>query len=113
MTVDHRWYTPDEPRPEHDKAWWAQALREARGGGWQLRTFSGHTWGKVVCDREVSSAHQMLIFSTGRVGENAAKQLQKLIRRCHHTRSSSTDDIERASRLISPSSLFVWEIASQ
>lgn len=101
MQVDHRWHTADEAWPDHAKPWWAEALREARGAGWQLRTFSGHTWGKVVCDREVPDAHEMLIFSTGRGGENAAKQLEKLIRRCHHKQSSPPhDDIERASRLL-------------
>ena len=75
----------------HDKPWWVDALRDARSAGWHLRTFSGHTWGKVVCDRELSDAHQMLIFSTGRGGENAAKQLQKLIDRCHHAHAVPDD----------------------
>ena len=39
--------------------------------------FTGHTWGKVVCDRDGPDAYQMLIFSTGRGGENAARQLQR------------------------------------
>jgi hypothetical protein len=99
--MDPRWYTPDDPWPVHDKPWWADALRDARRAGWQLRTFSGHTWGKVVCDRERSDAHQMLIFSTGRGGENAAKQLQKLIDRCQHTRATAADgDLVRAGRLL-------------
>jgi hypothetical protein len=97
--VDPRWYTPNEPWPTHDKPWWADALSDARRAGWQLRTFSGHTWGKVVCDRELPDAHQMLIFSTGRGGENAAKQLQKLIARCQHTRSTSGDSVQ-AGRLL-------------
>lgn len=106
--MDHRWYAPDEPWPEHDKPWWSAALREARVAGWQLRTFSGHTWGKVVCDREVPDAHQMLIFSTGRGGENAAKQLEKLIRRCHHSQMQSPDDdLERASRLLDGASMLL------
>jgi hypothetical protein len=99
--VDSRWYTPDEPWPTHDKPWWADALRDARSAGWHLRIFSGHTWGKVVCDRELSDAHQMLIFSTGRGGENAAKQLHKLIGRCHHARNQADDNtFVRAGRLL-------------
>ena len=100
--MDHRWYAPDEPWPAHDKQWWAEALGEARDAGWHLRTFAGHTWGKVVCDRDAPDAHQMLIFSTGRGGENAARQLQKLILRCRHTRPQATDDrgVERAGRLL-------------
>ena len=100
--MGHRWYAPDEPWPEHDKQWWAEALREARDAGWHLRTFAGHTWGKVVCDRDAPDAHQMLIFSTGRGGENAARQLQKLMLRCRHTRAQATDDggLERAGRLL-------------
>jgi hypothetical protein len=106
--VDHRWYTADEPWPDHAKPWWTQALHEARGAGWQLRTFSGHTWGKVVCDREATEPHQMLIFSTGRGGENAAKQLEKLIRRCHHKQSSPPDDdVVRASRLLEGASMLL------
>lgn len=106
--MDHRWYTPDEAWPDHAKPWWSAALREARLAGWQLRTFSGHTWGKVVCDREIPDAHQMLIFSTGRGGENAAKQLEILIRRCHHNQSGSPDDhVERASRLLDGASMLL------
>lgn len=101
-----RWYAPDEPWPEHDKQWWADSLREARAAGWHLRTFTGHTWGKVVCDRDAPDAHAMLIFSTGRGGENAARQLQKLIARCEHHRSGVDpgDDLECANRLLTGAS---------
>jgi hypothetical protein len=63
---------------------------------------AGHTWGKVVCKREVRDAHQMLVFSTGRgCDNNAAKQLEKVIRRCHHTHARTSDDgVERAGRLL-------------
>lgn len=99
--MDSRWYAPEEAWPVHDKPWWADALRNARSAGWHLRVFSGHTWGKVVCDRELSDAHQMLIFSSGRGGENAAKQLDKLVDRCHHAHAVVDDaTFVRAGRLL-------------
>lgn len=95
--MEHRWYGPDEPWPEHDQPWWTEALEVAREGRWHLITFSGHTWGKVVCSREVDDPHQKVIFSTGRGSENVARDLPKLVTRCKHSRDGAT--AEDAGRL--------------
>jgi hypothetical protein len=84
--VDHRWYGPDESWPQHGLPWWVDALEVAREAGWHLITFSGHTWGKVVCSRDVDDPHQKVIFSTGRASERVARDLPKLVLRCNHPR---------------------------
>ncbi len=105
--MDHRWYGPDESWPQHDLPWWADALEVARGAGWHLITFSGHTWGKVVCSREVDDPHQKVIFSTGRASENVARDLPKLVRRCKHPRKGDSDRLAQAGQLLDGAALLL------
>ena len=63
--MQDRWYGPDEQWPAHPKAWWREALAQARAAGWHLQVFAGHTWGKVVCSRAIDGPCTKVIFSTG------------------------------------------------
>jgi hypothetical protein len=102
--VQDRWYGPDQPWPAHPKPWWDEPLAQARSAGWHLRVFSGHAWGKVVCSRIIDGPCVKVIFSTGRGGENHAKDLGRLVQRCRHPRASQHSALalrlEEARRLL-------------
>lgn len=99
--MEHKWYGTTDSWPRHGAPLWDQALERARRAGWHLITFSGHTWGKVVCSRAAEEPHEKLIFSTGRGGENHARDLLKLIARCHHPRDDEEPvDYSKAQRLL-------------
>lgn len=89
---------PREPWPDHPKPWWRETLALARQRGWTLQLVSGHTWGKIGCP----GGCQIVIFSTGRQGESAAKTARRKVQRCLHGESSvlakalgHLDDAER------------------
>jgi hypothetical protein len=93
--VQHRWYGPDENWPAHPKSWWKEALAEARSARWYLQIFSDHGWGKVVCSRAIDGPCEKVIFSTGRSGENHARDLARLVRRCRHPRDDQLSALAR------------------
>ncbi len=96
--MQHRWYGPDENWPAHPKSWWKEALVEARSARWHLQIFTDHGWGKVVCSRAIDGPCEKVIFSSGRAGENHARDLARLVRRCHHPRDDQLSAL--AQRLV-------------
>ena len=104
--MSDRWYSPDEHWPAHPKPWWRDALSEARKANWHLVVFAGHCWGEVVCGRVGSGRCEKLIFSTARAGESHAKDLIRLIRRCHHAGLEGGGLVE-ASRLLDGAQLLL------
>ena len=90
MTAQHgRWYSPDEEWPDHQKSWFQESLIFVRSSGWHLKKFTGHTWGKVYCQRPTENLTPcaFIVFSTGRSGENAAMEMRKQVTKCPHSAS--------------------------
>lgn len=93
-------FGPTDPWPDHPKPWWRDTLAFARSNGWSLELTSGHGWGRLTC----SGGCKILVFSTGRAGENAARRARRDIERCAHATRSPiaqiTWHLEQAERLL-------------
>jgi hypothetical protein len=79
-------YGPEELWPRHPDARFREALGFARDAGWWFLGFTGHSFGKVVCqgpDRATGRC-EFLVLISGRARENAAKDLENKVRRCPH-----------------------------
>lgn len=79
-------YEPGDRWPVHPKAWWREVIELAKLRGWRLRTSDGHAWGTLLCPQSC----RVLIFSTGRGGESAAKTARLKIERCAHGAATPT-----------------------
>jgi len=92
-----RQYGPDEPWPEHPKSWFRDALAVARRAGWSLKKLQGHSWGIVRCPAaDTSRQHKYLVFSSGRAGEDAARELERQVRCCPHGIRADADPLSIA-----------------
>jgi hypothetical protein len=79
------WYGADEEWPRHPKPWFRNALEKARRAGWLYRKNSSHSHGTLYCrDPAIGPCCKYPVFSTGRAGENAAREVERLISRCQH-----------------------------
>lgn len=80
------WYGPDDKWPEHSKQHFRDALKHAQNAGWSFRKFEGHSFGRVVCDRELPKEDrcEYLIFSTAKASETASLELKSRVDRCPH-----------------------------
>lgn len=74
-------YSPQATWPSHTHKAWNETLTYARQHGWSLRTYDGHTWGKVSCPTGECS---VTIFSTGRSTESVARSTRSKVERCRH-----------------------------
>jgi hypothetical protein len=87
------WYGPDDTWPRHGRDYFRAALEHARHEGWSFGKFEGHSFGKVICDRDLpkESRCEFLVFSSGASSENKARELEALVDRCPH-RTTSTKE---------------------
>lgn len=84
------WYGPDDPWPAHPKPWFRDALAEARDAGWYLRQSSAHSFGVTACETEGTERCIFPVYSTGKAGESAARELIKKVHQCpHRTRGAA------------------------
>jgi hypothetical protein len=75
-------YAPTETWPEHQKAYWNEALAEARRAGWSLTYIDApHKFGVVSCPQR---EHTFLVDKTANGGETKSKEARKRIRACRH-----------------------------
>jgi hypothetical protein len=82
---ENRWYHPEERWPQHPKTWFRDALDYARAHGWLLKKLSNHSFGWVYCRRSDDDDRcRFRIDSSGRGGENAARDLRLQVNRCPH-----------------------------
>jgi hypothetical protein len=105
-----RWFEPEDVWPSHGESWFREALDVARRRGWKLRSGGGssHIYGTVFCPAPAgSSPHKYVVFSTGRGGESAARELQRLVADCAHLADAARsilaeaeDRIEKAESLL-------------
>lgn len=77
-------YGPGDHWPAHPKPWWRDVIDLAKDRGWRLRSTSGHAWGTLICPESC----KVVVFSTGRGGESAAKTARLRIERCSHGSTS-------------------------
>jgi len=99
MAGGPKWYSPADDWPQHPKPWFRTALAHARRSGWWYRSAAGHAHGTVYCQGPEyrSGACKFVVFSTGVGGENAARELERLIRRCPHNEAAVADPVVAAS----------------
>lgn len=85
------WYGPNDEWPEHSKQHFRDALKHARSAGWSFRKFEGHSFGRVVCDRELPNEDrcEYLVFSTGKSSEASARELKSRVDRCPHRKDGA------------------------
>ncbi|MEU0640416.1 hypothetical protein ABZ338_29810 [Streptomyces albidoflavus] len=88
-----RCYQPHEEWPRHSKAWWRESLNLARAAGWHLKSFTGHAWGRIMCDPALDESCSFLVLSTGNGGEDAAHDARKRIERCPHIAAATSHQI--------------------
>lgn len=82
---ENRWYYPEERWPRHPRPWFRDALDYARERGWLFKKLSNHSFGGVYCRHPDDGDHcRFRVDSTGRSGENAARDLRRLIDGCTH-----------------------------
>lgn len=83
--------SPNHSWPRHPHKEWNLVLDDARAAGWSLRLLSGHSWGKLLCStgqgREAGVC-ELVIFTTGRNPEQAAKLAALKVARCPHIRQA-------------------------
>ena len=66
-----------------------KALQIAEGEGWRVEKASGgsaHPWGRIYCPLNTRMGCRMSIWSTPRSTTNHARQIQRHITKCEHTR---------------------------
>ncbi|MET8229452.1 hypothetical protein ABZS77_02060 [Micromonospora sp. NPDC005298] len=82
-----KWLSPSDPW-HHPKPWFDRALTYARAAGWWYRKAggSGHIHGTAFCQPpdDRANACKYVVFSTGGGGESAAREFERLVRRCPH-----------------------------
>jgi hypothetical protein len=93
--AEETWYGPGDAWPGHPKKHFRDALDYARAAGWHLREIKGHSFSRVYCCRDPEQCCMYLVFSSGRGGESAARQLVKDVDACRHTRRTELDALEQ------------------
>lgn len=82
------WYAPTDSWPPHSHAWFRTALKKARSAGWWYRKAAGsaHIHGVAYClgPDNRAGACKFVVYSTGKSGEDAATDFERLMRRCPH-----------------------------
>lgn len=83
-----RWYGSRDRWPRHDKQWFRDALGKARRQGWLYKVLTNHGVGVVYCQDPRQDPDDepctFAVYSTGRAGESAARELVRLVDRCPH-----------------------------
>jgi len=84
-------YGPDETWPRHQKAFWNEALNEARSAGWTLKYVDApHRFGIVSCPGgEDGTRHTFLVDKTAVGGETKSREARKAVRNCQHAATAS------------------------
>lgn len=106
------WYGPDEVWPQHGRDYYRDALSYARKADWWLQKYSSHSFGKVVCDRNLpgDARCEFLVFSSGAGAENKARELRSLVDRCPHkssTRAQGSSAVDAVAGLLDEADLLV------
>ena len=94
-------FLPTDPWPEHSKTWFKDVLRKARAHGWSLETHSSHNTFTIYCPRPPDDGGrcELLIYSTGKGGDDVAQTHLREIERCMHG-SGAVDDLTQATELL-------------
>lgn len=94
-------YLPTDPWPEHSKTWFKEVFKKARAHGWCLETHTSHNTFTIYCPRPPSDGErcELLIFSTGKGGDDVAQTHLLVIERCMHG-SAAVDDLIQATELL-------------
>jgi hypothetical protein len=99
---DGGWYTPADQWPRHNATWFRDALGYARSKQWHLREHSGHSFGTAYCSHphDVDLPCKFTVFSSGRAGEDAARELRRLVDNCPHLQHSERASLQRGRQII-------------
>ena len=103
---------PNDTWPRHGRDYFRAALTYARKAGWSFGKAQDHSFGKVVCNRELpkGSRCEFLVFSSGSGSESAAKELRSLVDQCPHrpaAAGSRVSAVEAASELLDEADLLI------
>jgi len=73
-------------RKRHHNKEIEQAIKYAESKNWRFKTAgkSSHVWGRVYCAEESRDGCKISIWSTPRVPEDHANQINKAVNRCPH-----------------------------
>lgn len=94
-------FLPSDTWPEHSKTWFKDVLKKARAHGWSLESHSNHSTFTVYCPRPPGDGErcELLIYSTGKGGDDVAQTHLRDIERCMHG-TGAVDDLTKAAELL-------------
>jgi hypothetical protein len=76
----------DQTWPEHSNPNYHEALQYAQNAKWTLLKFEGHSWGRIVCDRDLPRGQrcEILVLRSAKGGESFALGIPSKVDGCPH-----------------------------